>query len=161
MGHIHELFDFTASAFIVYDNRVLLQLHKKIGKWLQPGGHVELDEDPLQALYREVEEETGLTPGDVEIIELVSDRRKVAHGNKLLPIPFDLNVHDFSDNHKHIDLCYLMRSKTDKVRLEADKAHDIRWFTRDEIETLVDTGGAFKDTYELAVFALKHAKHAY
>ncbi len=52
MPHIHELYDFTASAYILHptESKILLLLHKKLGKWLQPGGHIELSEDPLQAL---------------------------------------------------------------------------------------------------------------
>ena len=49
MAHIHEKIDFTASVYIVRDNRVLLHMHKKLNMWLPPGGHIELDEDPNQA----------------------------------------------------------------------------------------------------------------
>ena len=49
MAHIHEKIDFTTSVFIVRDGKVLLHKHKKLGIWLQPGGHIELDEDPNQA----------------------------------------------------------------------------------------------------------------
>lgn len=157
MGHIHKLYDFTTSAFIVNDGRVLLQHHVKIGKWLQPGGHIELNEDPLQALYREIEEETGLTATDLTIIELAKDKRSHGSGSKLLPIPFDINVHDFDDTHKHIDFCYAMLSNTGKVRLEKGKAHDIGWFTLLEVKKMVAEGGTFQDMYDLAKIALKHA----
>jgi 8-oxo-dGTP pyrophosphatase MutT (NUDIX family) len=69
MPHVHELYDFTTSAFIAYNGTILLVQHKKIGKWLQPGGHIELDEDPLEALWREIEEETGLTKSHLEIVQ--------------------------------------------------------------------------------------------
>ena len=49
MAHIHEKIDFTTSVFIVRNGKVLLHKHKKLGIWLQPGGHIELDEDPNQA----------------------------------------------------------------------------------------------------------------
>ena len=39
----------------------LMVNHKKLGKWVQPGGHIELNEDPEEASLREVFEETGLT----------------------------------------------------------------------------------------------------
>ncbi len=42
MAHIHERIDFTASVYVVYENKVLLHKHKKLGVWLPPGGHVEL-----------------------------------------------------------------------------------------------------------------------
>ena len=50
---------YTATALIVENNSVLLHLHEKIKLWLPPGGHVELNEDPIQAVTREVFEETG------------------------------------------------------------------------------------------------------
>ncbi len=57
MAHIHEKIDFTASVYIVFKNKVLLHKHKKLGIWLQPGGHIELDEDPNEAALREAKEE--------------------------------------------------------------------------------------------------------
>lgn len=65
MGHhIHELIDFAVDVFIVYKNKVLLVHHIEQNKWLPVGGHVELNEDPEQALFREIKEECGL---EVEI----------------------------------------------------------------------------------------------
>jgi len=54
-GHI------TGSALIVdpYMTMTLLVHHRKLGKWLQPGGHCEADETVLQAAMREALEETG------------------------------------------------------------------------------------------------------
>ena len=60
MPHVHEKIDFTASVFIVNGDAVLLGKHEKFHRWLQPGGHIELDEDPNEAALREVKEETGL-----------------------------------------------------------------------------------------------------
>jgi 8-oxo-dGTP pyrophosphatase MutT (NUDIX family) len=42
---------------------VLLHLHRKLGMWLPPGGHIERDELPDDAAVREVFEETGLRVG--------------------------------------------------------------------------------------------------
>lgn len=51
---------FTASALIIENKKVLLLFHKKLGVWLYPGGHIEDYENPEEALFREVKEETGL-----------------------------------------------------------------------------------------------------
>ena len=59
MPHIHEKIDFTAEVFIVHHNRVLLRLHDKYNIWLSVGGHIELNEDPMEAAIREVKEEVG------------------------------------------------------------------------------------------------------
>jgi 8-oxo-dGTP pyrophosphatase MutT (NUDIX family) len=160
MGHINKLYDFTTSAFIINDKRVLLLSHKKIGKWLQPGGHIELNEDPLQALYREIHEETGLKHQDLKIINVAKDMRKpsLIGNNKVLPIPFDINVHNFNKSHKHIDLCFLMLSKTDAVVNEDEKSHDLRWFSVKEVENLYRNNKVFADTLELTKLALKHTE---
>jgi ADP-ribose pyrophosphatase YjhB (NUDIX family) len=54
---------FTASALIIADEaepKVLLMKHPKLGLWLPPGGHVEWNEDPHQAVLRETKEEVGI-----------------------------------------------------------------------------------------------------
>jgi 8-oxo-dGTP pyrophosphatase MutT (NUDIX family) len=53
MPHLHEKIDFTVALFVVQDRKVLVVLHRKLGKWLPLGGHIELDEDPEQAALRE------------------------------------------------------------------------------------------------------------
>ena len=156
MGHIHELYDFTASAFIVHEGKVLLLHHKKLKTWLQPGGHVELNEDPEMALWREIKEETGLTKKVLTIIQLQSHKLP-SHGSssqKRLPLPFDLNVHLFSNEtgHKHIDFCYLMKSSTDKIAQNLTESNDLRWFSRSEIEEIANQ--LIPDIYSRALFAL-------
>ncbi len=61
MPHIHEKIDFCVEVFIVHKNKVLLRVHDKFKFWLSIGGHIELDEDPIEAAYREVKEEVGFT----------------------------------------------------------------------------------------------------
>ncbi|MHB8375756.1 MAG: NUDIX domain-containing protein, partial [Dehalococcoidia bacterium] len=51
---------FTVSGFVVERGQTLLHWHRKNGMWLPPGGHVEPGEDPVQAVEREVLEETGI-----------------------------------------------------------------------------------------------------
>jgi 8-oxo-dGTP pyrophosphatase MutT (NUDIX family) len=52
---------FTASGVVLSgDGHVLLVEHRKLGWWLYPGGHIEPNEDPAQAVVREVAEETGI-----------------------------------------------------------------------------------------------------
>ncbi|TNE58090.1 MAG: NUDIX domain-containing protein [Alphaproteobacteria bacterium] len=58
----------SAKAVIFHEGRVLL-LERANGRWDLPGGHVAKKEPVLQALIREVKEETGL---DIEVQELLS-----------------------------------------------------------------------------------------
>ena len=48
-----------ASCFVVDGDRILLVYHRKFGKYLQPGGHIEDGEEDYQTAIREVFEETG------------------------------------------------------------------------------------------------------
>jgi len=70
MPHIHDLIDYTAEIFIVYQHKVLIRLHDKYNLWTCPGGHVELDENPNEAAVREAKEETGL---DVVLIANINN----------------------------------------------------------------------------------------
>ena len=55
----------TSTGYVVSGDRTLLLWHAKLGMWLAPGGHIEANEDPLQAALREAWEESGLK---VEVI---------------------------------------------------------------------------------------------
>ena len=156
MPHIHALYDFTVSGFIVFEGQVLLLHHKKLDTWLQPGGHIELNEDPEEALFREIEEETGLTRPHLKVIE-PGERALPFQSNerhKRLPLPFDLNVHPFGDHptHRHIDLSYLMQSDTGSINQNLAESNDLRWFTRKELEA--HQSELLPDIYSRAIFAL-------
>ena len=136
MAHIHEKIDFTLSIFIVQKDRVLLHVHKKLGIWLPPGGHIELDEDPNQAALREAQEETGL---DIELVDDAPENFHNVFESQELIRPRFLQKHfyDVSHAHQHIDLVYFARVKGGEVRPE-EGAGDIRWFSKQEIDTMPD-----------------------
>ncbi len=130
MAHTHELIDFTVDIFIVHNNKVLLIFHKKHTMWLQIGGHIELHEDPDQALFREVKEECGL---DIEIIG-EKQPKFMTRGTKFLYAPRFMNIHDINETHKHIGLIYFAKAKSDKFILSEREHADIRWFTREDLD---------------------------
>lgn len=128
MPHLHDLIDYVVVAYIVHDNRVLLIDHKKYNLWLPIGGHIELDENPEQALYREIKEECGLE------VEVYGTRPSVTEqGTKALLAPSFLDIHPFNERHRHVGFIYLGRSQTDKVKLAETEHNGIRWFTRQEL----------------------------
>lgn len=86
--------------FVVHDARVLLHFHRKLGKWLPPGGHIEDDELPDDAALREVLEETGLH------VRLVGGRGLPVDYPTQLVIPAGIQVEDIYAGHQHIDLVY-------------------------------------------------------
>ena len=91
---------FTASACVVdaARERTCLVHHVKLGRRLQPGGHVEPDDDsPARGALREAREETGL---DVRL-------------HPFAPRPFDVDIHEIpplgdEPPHLHLDLRYLV-----------------------------------------------------
>ena len=114
-GHI------TSSAFVVdstYTN-VLLVWHRKLLRWLQPGGHVEADDASVyDSAIREAVEETG------------HEVTASALGTRV----FDVDVHDIPARkdepaHQHLDVRYLF-VVGDKVT-EAD--HELRWMRIEDV----------------------------
>ncbi len=150
MPHIHKLIDFVITAVIVHDDKVLLVHHPRYQRWLTPGGHIELDEDPEQALYREIAEETGL---EVEImsqkpVDLTSE-------HKFLLRPNLLDIHHANPPHRHIGLVYFARSKTADF-VKSDEHEDMRWFNT--IELHAPKYGISKEVIFYAEAALELAK---
>jgi 8-oxo-dGTP pyrophosphatase MutT (NUDIX family)/SAM-dependent methyltransferase len=120
----------TGSAIIVsaIGDRVLLLHHRKLGRWLQPGGHADPGECVGEAVaLREAREETG-----IEGLAL--------HGRA--PRPLDVDVHVIPARggepaHEHLDLRYLVVApEAAEARLKADESHAIRWFRWDELAAL-------------------------
>lgn len=91
---------FTASAFVVDETceRTCLVTHVKLGRLLQPGGHIEPTDESLEAAaLREAREETAL--------ELALHPRA--------PRPFDLDIHLIPERpgepaHHHLDVRFLL-----------------------------------------------------
>ncbi len=128
MPHIHEKIDFTAQAWIVYEDKVLLRFHEKFSEWLGVGGHIELDEDPIQALHREALEEVGLKiilPGEP------AERDPLFTA---LPAPAFMNRHRINDSHEHIGMEYFVLATTDKLVIpDTHEKAECRWCTREEV----------------------------
>lgn len=130
MPHIHEKIDFTAEVFIVHRNKVLLRKHDKYKIWLSVGGHIELDEDPVQAAVREVKEEVGL---DVKILDTRRYTQDAPDAIQLIPPQF-LSKNRVSPTHEHVTFIYFATSDTDVfVNEGAEASEEIRWFTKEEL----------------------------
>ena len=103
---------FTSTGFVVQDGATLLHWHPKLGMWLPPGGHIEPNEDPVQAVLREVEEETGVP---VEVVPPVGFKDDHAYPVQVPP-PLTILIEDVDDPvdgfHQHIDFIYICRPLT-------------------------------------------------
>jgi 8-oxo-dGTP pyrophosphatase MutT (NUDIX family) len=128
MPHIHRLYDFVVSVFIVHRNRVLLIDHKKYNEWLPIGGHIELDEDPETSLFREIREECGLP------VRILAGKPAIGHaGVKPILTPSFVDVHRITGIHKHIAFIYFAVAKHDKVRLHEREHREYRWIAEKEL----------------------------
>lgn len=126
MPHIHDLIDLTVAGYVVYNQKVLLVEHKKLHRWLPPGGHVELSQDPEEALFAELAEETGLQRKNLVVI---GEKPTIeSPGTKFLYPPAFLNIHEISSTHRHIGMIYVLASNTDSVLLAEREHTAIRWF---------------------------------
>lgn len=114
-------------------------MHKKLNKLGQIGGHIELNENPWQALCHEVEEESGYRFNDLFVLQ-PPDRLKIMHGNaNLHPLPTGIFTHDFSDSHKHTDIFYsFVTYGPPKFSVANGESLDLRWLDQEELDNLDD-----------------------
>lgn len=118
--------DFTATTFVVTEDKTLLLLHRKLGKWFPPGGHIEPGELPDEAALREVREESGL---DVELL----DGGRSIGAIRMLPQPVCILLEDISADHQHIDLIYFARVRGGVLAPAEREASAARWFSWDDL----------------------------
>lgn len=131
MAHIHDKIDFTVAIFVVRSGKVLMIHHRNLGRWLPLGGHIELDEDPETAAYREAKEESGLD------VELLGERPPTTGpGTRALLAPRFLDIHRITNTHEHIGLIYLARPRGGTLQLSATEHHDIRWCAPEDLDKL-------------------------
>ena len=104
----------TASAVVLdpAGTCVLLVLHRKVGLWLQPGGHVDDTDASLSAAaVREATEETGVRG-------LVVD-----------PLPVDLDRHPAPCGaREHLDVRFLVRAPALAAPVVSEESLDVRWW---------------------------------
>lgn len=132
----------TASAFVLSPERdaVLLIFHKKLGIWVQPGGHIE-PEDPslLHAALREVSEEVGLTLPEGVVASV-----------------FDLDIHAIPARkdepaHEHFDVRYCFIAPT-RDFMASDEVADARWAPLAQIEQLTQDESVLRAARKLSHF---------
>ena len=120
----------TASAVVLDETSgtVLLHLHRRLERWLQPGGHVEPGEHPDDAGIRETVEETGVA---------------VKHPRSG-PFIIHLDEHPGPDGHVHLDLRYLLLADRNAPRIGAGEATGagpgptLRWAAPEDVEREAD-----------------------
>ncbi|MFT4572668.1 MAG: 8-oxo-dGTP pyrophosphatase MutT (NUDIX family) [Hyphomicrobiaceae bacterium] len=117
VGHV------TGSAWIVDAARTkaLLTHHRKLGMWLQLGGHCDGESDTLSAAWREAREESGL--------------RSVV---PVTPEIFDVDVHEIPARkseraHFHHDVRYLFEADSDEPLVVSAESNALAWVSVEEL----------------------------
>jgi 8-oxo-dGTP pyrophosphatase MutT (NUDIX family) len=109
---------FTGSAWLVSNDgeRVLLTHHRKLGRWLQLGGHADGDNALARVALREAEEESGLQDLVVEADIFDLDRHLIpARANE--------------PAHWHYDVRYVVRATGSEVFAVGDESLNLAWRT--------------------------------
>lgn len=103
----------TGSAFIVGPRGIVLLRHRRLGIWVQPGGHIDPGEAPWDGALREAAEETGLP------VRHLGAAPELAH----------VDVHDGGRGHTHLDLRYLLAADDTDPSPPAEESQEIGWFS--------------------------------
>jgi 8-oxo-dGTP pyrophosphatase MutT (NUDIX family) len=96
--------DWAVAVLVVHDGRVLMHWHRKLGRWLPPGGHVEPGELPDEAAVREVFEETGVAARLLGAPAHVA--APVPGSPRPLCRPAGVVLTAIAPGHEHVDLVY-------------------------------------------------------
>jgi len=111
IGHV------TASAWVVDENRThaLLTHHRKLGRWLQLGGHADGDDDVRRVALREAREESGLSA-----IRFAD------------PAIYDVDVHEIPARpaepaHKHYDVRFAFIADRAVPTSASAESHELAW----------------------------------
>lgn len=125
-GHI------TASAWIINSSgsSALMVHHKKLNRWLQPGGHADGDENIVAVATREASEESGLK-------SLKLFQKKI----------FDLDIHQIPEHqdiqsHFHHDIRFLFVADKTEEYIVSDESNELRWVAMEDIGSLTENNAS-------------------
>lgn len=120
-GHI------TASVWALTPDykQVALLHHKKLDRWLQPGGHADGDENVQRVALKELAEETGIT--DVTLL-----------GDTF----FDIDIHAIPARkevpaHEHYDVRFACVANDPQQLVKNEESNAVDWISLDDLEEKV------------------------
>ena len=119
IGHI------TGSAWIVNPARTktLMLHHRKLDRWLQPGGHSDGDPNTLAVALREASEESGI---HIDNIKPVGE------------VIFDVDIHTIPTNkkevqHEHFDVRFLLEIDDRLPLVSNEESNEVRWLSLGDV----------------------------
>lgn len=127
--------EIVVSAYIVDDKKICLIDHSDLKNWLPPGGHIKVNEAPIDAVKREVYEETGCR------VEISSIERFYAENHTIFQVPpprfvqHELIKEDGKKPHIHVNLVYFCKviSKGNDIQTYEGS---VKWFEMNELDTI-------------------------
>ncbi|MTO10435.1 NUDIX domain-containing protein [Turicibacter sanguinis] len=118
----------TATVYIIYDNKVLLHMHKKHKSLFPIGGHMNSEELPEETAIREVYEEAGLD------IELINNQKNLGMTRvRQLNNPQYTLLENIGHPVENIDFIYFAVSNSSSVKPQKGESKDLFWFSKDDI----------------------------
>jgi len=118
---------YTASVFVLKDDKVLMLKQTRSKYWLLPGGHIEDGELPHEAVIREVKEETNL---DIGILEVADEKARTEIVTPL-PVPFAMRLMPCRDK-KDIDFVFTSKVVSGELKID-EESEEAKWFTKEEL----------------------------
>lgn len=141
----------TVSGFVVHEGRVALHWHRKIGKWLPAGGHIEEGEDPIEAVVREVREEFAIEADVMQVAPRVDYR---GGGPTQHEPPVAVLEYEPEPGHFHIDLVYFLRAANGYPGVSHDPDNPVHWLDAADLATGAWTQDGIERTLPVDVQAL-------
>jgi 8-oxo-dGTP pyrophosphatase MutT (NUDIX family) len=124
--------------------KLLLHQHKRYQLLLPPGGHVEADEHPWPAVLRELREEAGIVPEQLQV--LLPPGFTVGPGR--FPVPVALDVHEVEAGWAHTDLGFaFVIDGGPRLAPDPGESLELHWLPVAEV---ADRAGVPKQVAELA-----------
>jgi 8-oxo-dGTP pyrophosphatase MutT (NUDIX family) len=115
----------TGSAWVLSPDggSVLLLHHRKLDRWLQPGGHADGEGDLAAVAVRELREETGIS------------------GVPVYPEIFDIDIHDIPargdiPEHQHFDVRFCIVPSVHAEPRNNHESHGVVWQPLDRVDDL-------------------------
>ena len=126
---------FTASVWITTNTtpkKILLIHHKKLNRWLQPGGHIEPFENPVDAAIREVKEETGIDVSFLSKGIVVIDPEGTFLPRPEFIMEQTIPAYGKQPLHYHLDINYVVEVPEQEIKRSINESHNIGWFIKKE-----------------------------
>lgn len=162
LNTIHGGRDWTVSAILIRtrtqeEPEILLHRHRRLQRVLQPGGHVERNENPLTALAREIKEEAGYNISQLSILQ-PPIRLMTLDCNVVQPTPFSIAEHRIgSDHHFHVDHTYALITHGEPEHdVSETESQELLWVPLSKVDAIAQV-----DVAQLAQYACDVCLHTW